>query len=184
MAEGGQVLGIHDGDVSNYDVIRYMNFSPATKSRLQSLSWSKLHHNVEPFTEHLPENASADDMAGRERRMRGHAKLSETLDNLRRGEFDALVVSTNYNAKSVVEKLIPYLGGSRMLVIYDQSKEALLEAFDWLRKSQSFLNVQLTESWLREYQVLPGRTHPTMTTSGGGGFILSAIHLAPAQQDC
>ncbi|KAJ2585289.1 tRNA (adenine(58)-N(1))-methyltransferase non-catalytic subunit TRM6, partial [Coemansia sp. RSA 1722] len=60
---------------------------------------------------------------------------------------------------------------SRMLVVYDQSKEALVELFAWLRESPSFINVQLTESWLREYQVLPSRTHPLMNTSGGGGFL-------------
>ncbi|KAJ2344194.1 tRNA (adenine(58)-N(1))-methyltransferase non-catalytic subunit trm6, partial [Coemansia sp. RSA 2671] len=120
--------------------------------------------------------------SGRERRMRGHAKLSDTIDNLRRGEFDALVISTNYNPKSVIERLVPFLGGSRMLVVYDQSKDVLLETFTWLRQSPEFLNVQLTESWLREYQVLPNRTHPLMNTSGGGGFILSAIHLAPVDK--
>ncbi|KAJ2017354.1 tRNA (adenine(58)-N(1))-methyltransferase non-catalytic subunit trm6 [Coemansia sp. RSA 922] len=182
MAAGGQVLGIHDGDVSNYDVIRYMNFTTDTRDRLQTLPWSKLYHNVEPFTEQLAEGASEDDRFGRERRLRGHSRLSDSLDNLRRGEFDALVISTNYNSKSVIERLVPYLGGSRMLVVYDQSKDALLETFAWLRQSPDFLNVQLTESWLREYQVLPSRTHPMMNTSGGGGFILSAIHLAPAEK--
>ncbi|KAJ2747541.1 tRNA (adenine(58)-N(1))-methyltransferase non-catalytic subunit trm6 [Coemansia sp. BCRC 34301] len=181
MAEGGLVVGVHDGDVNNYDAIRYMNLpSEGNRGRLYTLPWSKLYHNVEPFAEQLAEDASADDKFGRERRLRGHIKLSETLDNVRRGEFDALVISTNYNSKSVIERLAPYLGGSRMLVVYDQSKDALLETFAWLRRSPDFLNVMLTESWLREYQVLPSRTHPMMNTSGGGGFILSAIHVAPA----
>ncbi|KAJ1819022.1 tRNA (adenine(58)-N(1))-methyltransferase non-catalytic subunit trm6 [Coemansia sp. S610] len=182
MAAGGQLLGIHDGDSSNYDVIRYMNLAADSRDLLQTLPWSKLYHTVEPFTEQLAENATADDKSGRERRMRGHAKLSDTIDNLRRGEFDALVISTNYNPKSVIERLVPFLGGSRMLVVYDQSKDVLLETFTWLRQSPEFLNVQLTESWLREYQVLPNRTHPLMNTSGGGGFILSAIHLAPVDK--
>ncbi|KAJ2895792.1 tRNA (adenine(58)-N(1))-methyltransferase non-catalytic subunit trm6 [Coemansia aciculifera] len=180
ISKGGQVIGIHDGDVSNYDAIRYMNF-PAEDikdHRLYTLPWSKLYHTMEPFTEELTEDSSIDDRSGRERRLRGHTRLSETLDTVRRGEFDALVISTNYNSKSVIERLAPYLGGSRMLVVYDQSKDALLETFAWLRQSPDFLNVRLTESWLREYQVLPSRTHPMMNTSGGGGFIVSAIHLA------
>lgn len=35
-------------------------------------------------------------------------------------------------------------------------------------------------SWLFIYilfKVLPGRTHPEMTTSGGGGYLLSAIRV-------
>ncbi|KAJ2220628.1 tRNA (adenine(58)-N(1))-methyltransferase non-catalytic subunit trm6 [Coemansia sp. RSA 485] len=183
ISEGGIVFGVHDGDVHNYDILRYTNFSAETRERLLTLSWSKLYHKMEPFTEVLAEDASEQDKTGRERRLRGHTKLSNTLNNLNRGNFDALVISTNYDAKSVVERLIPYLGGSRMLVVYDQSKEALVELFAWLRESPSFINVQLTESWLREYQVLPSRTHPLMNTSGGGGFLVSAIHLAPTQEE-
>ncbi|KAJ2514856.1 tRNA (adenine(58)-N(1))-methyltransferase non-catalytic subunit trm6 [Coemansia sp. RSA 2049] len=175
---GGQVLSLHDGDVHNYDVLRYMNLPTETKDRLHTLSWSKFHHKMAAFSEELPENPTQDDINGRERRLRGHSKLAQNLDNLRSGNFDALIVSTNYNPLSVIKQLVPCLGGSRMLVVYDQSKEALLESFAWLRESQRFLNVQLTESWLREYQVLPKRTHPLMTMSGGGGFLLSAIHLA------
>lgn len=32
---------------------------------------------------------------------------------------------------------------------------------------------------MREYQVLPNRTHPQMTMSQNGGFILSGIKLCP-----
>ncbi|KAJ2077049.1 tRNA (adenine(58)-N(1))-methyltransferase non-catalytic subunit trm6 [Coemansia sp. RSA 988] len=178
ISEGGLVFGVHDGDVGNYDVLRYMNFSTECKERLRTLPWTKLNHIVEPFTEVLPENPTEDEASGYARRLRGHTKLSENIDTFSRGEFDALVISTNYNPKSVIKKLTPHLGGSRMLVVYDQFKEPLLEAFAWLRESPEFLNVQITESWLREYQVLPSRTHPLMNMSGGGGFILSAIHLA------
>ncbi|KAJ2557130.1 tRNA (adenine(58)-N(1))-methyltransferase non-catalytic subunit trm6 [Coemansia sp. RSA 1933] len=177
--DSGRVVAIHDGDVHNYDVLRYMNFTAESKSRLHPLAWSNIDRQMEPFAEQLPENASQDDINGRERRMRGHTKLSQTLDDLHQGDFDALVVSTNYNPLTVIKRLVPRLGGSRMLVVYDQSKEALLESFLWLRESREFLNVQLSESWLREYQVLPKRTHPLMSMSGGGGFLLSAIHLAP-----
>ncbi|KAJ2707899.1 tRNA (adenine(58)-N(1))-methyltransferase non-catalytic subunit trm6 [Coemansia spiralis] len=179
IAEAGTVFGIHDGDVHNYDLIRYMNFSAERRECLRTLPWAKLHLKMEPFTEVLPEIPSEQDVIGHGRRQRGHAKLSETVDMLNSGGFDALVISTNYNPTSVLKQLVPYLGSSRMLVVYDQYKETLVEAYAWLRESPEFLNVQLTESWLREYQVLPGRTHPTMTTSGGGGFVLSAIRLAP-----
>ncbi|KAJ1735355.1 tRNA (adenine(58)-N(1))-methyltransferase non-catalytic subunit trm6 [Coemansia biformis] len=180
IADGGAVLGIHDGDVHNYDLLRHMNFSADCKERLRTLPWSKLHYQMEPFTEVLPEDPVEQDVVGRERRLRGHTRMSGTIDMLNHGGLDALVVSTNYNPTTVLKRLVPYLGGSRMLVVYDQYKEPLVEAYAWLRGSPDFLNVQLSEGWLREYQVLPGRTHPQMSTSGGGGFILSAIRLAPA----
>ena len=39
------------------------------------------------------------------------------------------------------------------------------------------VNVQLVEPWLREYQVLPQRTHPNMNMSGTGGYMLSATYV-------
>ncbi|KAJ2155887.1 tRNA (adenine(58)-N(1))-methyltransferase non-catalytic subunit trm6 [Coemansia sp. RSA 552] len=180
IAEGGVVLSIHEGEVANYDVLRYMNLSGADREQLRTLPWTKLYHKMEPFDETPPTDPSGPEMAGYERRQRGHARLTGTVDCLNRGGFDALVISTNYSPLSVIKRLVPFLGGSRMLVVYDQCKEPLIDAFKWLRGSSEFINVQLTESWLREYQVLPSRTHPLMNTSGGGGFILSAIHLDPA----
>jgi len=35
----------------------------------------------------------------------------------------------------------------------------------------------VTEAWLRQYQVLPGRTHPMMNTSGSGGYLLTATKI-------
>lgn len=46
-----------------------------------------------------------------------------------------------------------------------------------MRLNPGYLAPSITESWLRRYQVLPGRTHPTMHTSGSGGFILHAIKV-------
>jgi tRNA (adenine-N(1)-)-methyltransferase non-catalytic subunit len=41
---------------------------------------------------------------------------------------------------------------------------------------RDFCNTQLTESWLREYQVpvFSSGTHPNMMTSGSGGFLFTA----------
>lgn len=44
--------------------------------------------------------------------------------------------------------------------------------------SKEAVALQLHESWWREYQVLPGRTHPEMSTSGTGGYILSGIKVS------
>ena len=42
------------------------------------------------------------------------------------------------------------------------------------------LNVALTESWCRAYQVLPRRTHPLNNVSGAPGFLLSATKVSSA----
>ena len=44
-------------------------------------------------------------------------------------------------------------------------------------EKSAFVNFHIYESFLREYQVDPGRIHPHMKNSGGGGYILSAIKV-------
>ena len=46
-----------------------------------------------------------------------------------------------------------------------------------LQATKSAIAMQLQESWSRQYQVLPGRTHPMMSTSGTGGYMLSGIKI-------
>ncbi len=41
------------------------------------------------------------------------------------------------------------------------------------------INLHLTDSWFREYQVLEGRTHPNMMMSRNGGYLLTGTKLCP-----
>jgi hypothetical protein len=41
------------------------------------------------------------------------------------------------------------------------------------------INLKLSDTWMREYQVLPGRTHPNNNMSQNGGFLLVGIKLCP-----
>jgi tRNA (adenine-N(1)-)-methyltransferase non-catalytic subunit len=40
-----------------------------------------------------------------------------------------------------------------------------------------FIQITISEPWLRAYQVLVGRTHPEMNGTHHGGFIFSAIKV-------
>ena len=44
-----------------------------------------------------------------------------------------------------------------------------------LRGAGLIINVSLSETWTREYQVLPQRTHPTMSMHGASGFVLAGV---------
>lgn len=41
------------------------------------------------------------------------------------------------------------------------------------------INLRLSDTWFREYQVLEGRTHPNMNMSQNGGYILMGTKLCP-----
>ena len=44
-------------------------------------------------------------------------------------------------------------------------------AGDRYLRMKGCLNLHLTERWTQEYQVLPGRTHPTMMMDSAAGFV-------------
>ena len=39
------------------------------------------------------------------------------------------------------------------------------------------MNLHISESWMREHQVLPDRTHPLMQMSGSSAFLLSGTRV-------
>lgn len=75
---------------------------------------------------------------------------------------------------TALAKLLPLLAPSAPFAVWSYAAQPLAEALDELRRSSSAVNLTLQEPWLRRHQVLPRRTHPTMTTTAGsGGYILS-----------
>lgn len=117
------------------------------------------------------------DLEGYHRRLKAYNIVEESRKILFEGDFDGLIIASQYQPESILEKLVQYVRGSRPVVVYHTYKEALLETSTWMRKCPDLLAPQITESWLRKSQVLPGRTHPEMSTWGTGGSLLTATRV-------
>ena len=50
-----------------------------------------------------------------------------------------------------------------------------------VQEGKRAIGLQLQEPWLREHQVLPGRSHPTMSMQGTGGYLLTGTTIASQQ---
>lgn len=64
-----------------------------------------------------------------------------------------LLIASQYQPESILETFIPYIRGSRPIVIYHINKEVLTNACVYMRVKRKYLNPTITESWLRRYQV-------------------------------
>ncbi|CEG40890.1 trna (adenine-n)-methyltransferase non-catalytic subunit trm6-like isoform x2 [Plasmopara halstedii] len=73
---------------------------------------------------------------------------------------DSLVIAANYDPEKVLMALLPYLECSKPFVIYSEFLKPLTQTFATLQKLEAIIDLQLNETWTRENQVLPGRTHP------------------------
>ncbi|KAH0513919.1 tRNA (adenine(58)-N(1))-methyltransferase non-catalytic subunit TRM6 [Microtus ochrogaster] len=88
---------------------------------------------------------------------------------------DGLIVASRFHPTPLLLSLLDFVAPSRPFVVYCQYKEPLLECYTKLRERGGVINLRLSETWLRNYQVLPDRSHPKLLMSGGGGYLLSGI---------
>jgi len=103
----------------------------------------------------------------------------ENLDLLKKHVCDSLILSCQYDPASTLLNLFPYLLPSCPFVVFYEYMEPLVECFKTLQEKRLAINLRLCDTWMREYQVLPGRTHPNMNMSQNGGFILTGVKLCP-----
>ncbi|EGO01679.1 hypothetical protein SERLA73DRAFT_177104 [Serpula lacrymans var. lacrymans S7.3] len=181
MGGQGRLITICDVDCPPaYPTLTQMNFNhEATISILSSLNWATAQPDYisvmapEPVTEVKSERHRSR----LQKRKVVTDAVSNTREELFSGEFDALVISCEFDILQVVEVLSPYLAGSASIVVHSPHIQTLVELQAKLRSLPNFIAPSLTESWLRCYQVLPGRTHPMMNMSGSGGYLLHSIKI-------
>ncbi|KAG9102889.1 tRNA (adenine(58)-N(1))-methyltransferase non-catalytic subunit trm6 [Ceratobasidium sp. 370] len=184
----GRCIAITDVDgPSAFPVASNMNFEPqANLSILSTINWAAADEDYTPLATVLPtEPAGGEFRSDKERsKLRKRKTTASVLTGLREelfsGEFDGLVVASQFEPFSIIEKLSPYVAGSGVIAVYSPFSQPLIEAQSRMRPIPMYLAPTVTESWHREYQVLPGRTHPHMNMPGAGGFILSAIKVYDA----
>ncbi|KAF8971709.1 Gcd10p family-domain-containing protein [Flammula alnicola] len=182
MGGQGKVITIcHTDSPPAYPVLEQLNFPSSVTDILISLNWATAEEDYTPI---LPPSDIPDDQVKSERqkyRLNKRKAILDLLNNTREelfsGEFEGLVISSEYDPYSIIERLSPYLAGSASIVVHSPFNQIVVDLQAKLRNLPQYLCPTVTETWLRRYQVLPGRTHPMMAMSGSGGFILHAIQM-------
>lgn len=182
------IVALHDRSQFSYSIISDMNMPENISGNITLFPW--LYLNQDPYQKPSdPSEKDAEDrQAKREKRFK---ELCDAKALFTQGAFESLVLATNFAVLPIVKHLLPGLAGSASVVIYSPHKEvlrrhflltlqSLMETFAFMRSSHEFVNVHLTESWLREYQ-LPLKkmsgTHPHMTGLPHGGYLLTATRV-------
>eukprot|EP00842_Homolaphlyctis_polyrhiza_P004754 jgi/Hompol1/527/HPOL_005347-RA len=164
----GKIFLLHDKQSPVINLVDTMNFSPEITKIVSSLPWFHL--------DALPPKTDPSNPTALERANERYQQLVETFETIHRGDFDGLLVASRFDPNEILKKLSPLLAPSKPIVFYSPEKEMLLETFSYARVSRRYINTQLTESWLREYQVPSASSgmHPSMMTSGSGGYLFTA----------
>ncbi|BGO90082.1 hypothetical protein NBRC10512_004020 [Rhodotorula toruloides] len=202
MGGDGRICVINDADSPpDLHLLEHFNFSPSDIAPITSIHWAATDESWSPPD--LPlELAELDKEKEREteaakgkgkegsapkrntrelhklrKRKATFQKVQDARDEYFRGGFDGVLIASEYEPLSVIERLLPSIGGSAPIVVYSQNVQLLFSANLALRNHPAIISPTITEPFLRQYQVLPGRTHPEMQGMSHGGYILSMIRV-------
>lgn len=178
-----QVLNVHPDRQMQVPMIIHLNLDEAHRLRLHSLALGALDVEEPEFLETPgtdPKHLSIQRSRYENRRKRHQLLRSWISESL----FDSLIIATSKSDPlEIFNRLSPWLCPSARVVIYSTWRDLLLPAYIELRKSNNFVDVALSESWLRPYQAAPGRIHPDMNCNGHAGALLSATKIFPVSRE-
>lgn len=140
------------------------------------------------------------------RKRRRWERIKSVVDQTRDGGFDGLVIASFMKPATILHHAIPLLRGGAQVVVYSPNIETLSELADYYStarrtaylKDNSYaddfpnadfpLNPTLLlaptifTARCKNWQVLPGRTHPLMTGRGGAeGYIFTGTRVLPVE---
>ena len=140
------------------------------------------------------------------KKRRRWARCKRIVDEAREGGFEGLLVASSMDPASILPHLIPLIRGGGTVVLYSPTSEPLVKVMDLYSKDRRtayithlsrvevpdpadfpvdprlLLAPTLQTSRVRKWQVLPGRTHPMMSSKGGPeGFVLTARRVVPLE---
>ncbi|KAL0895827.1 hypothetical protein ABMA27_011858 [Loxostege sticticalis] len=92
-------------------------------------------------------------------------------------KVDALVIACKEDPKNIFTELVEFVKPGRPFVIYYNVAEPLQQLYLLLKSHSNVAALKLTCNWMRNYQVLPERTHPEVTMNSASGFLLTGYVL-------
>ncbi|KAJ1520664.1 hypothetical protein ONE63_003768 [Megalurothrips usitatus] len=118
---------------------------------------------------------SGNDDGSAKKKSRWEVETDRAAGLLSSQKADGLVLVCREHPSSILNALLPLVAPSRNFVVYNQCREPLLDLFTELMKNPNVINVRLTDTWLRYYQVESNRTHPLVNMTGSGGYLLTGV---------
>ncbi|KAK0940409.1 hypothetical protein LTR29_007997 [Friedmanniomyces endolithicus] len=142
---------------------------------------------------------------------RRHRRCQTIVDETRSGSFSGLVIASPMDPATILPHTLPLIRGGGTITIYSPTPEPLVNLIDLYSKDRraAFISLlasdptttpenvskddfpldprlllapTLQTSRARAWQVLPGRTHPVMTSRGGSeGFVFTARRVVPLE---
>lgn len=137
-----------------------------------------LKEEREDIAEDVDEDAEKHQASERRRSMLSQRPRRGELKQLIREQVDALVVAARNDIVAVMDVLLRHVAPSGTFAVYSPYLQPLAELQLALQLGKLAVRVEVMETNLVVHQVLPGRTHPMMSDSGTGGYVLWGVRIS------
>ena len=183
FGENFSIKWVHSGDVFGSDDTADKE-EDLEKADREVLQWPcPLQDHTRRYLESMSKDTDRTKFLARRsarfaRKLTRHTPM-EGKQFLTSRKSDSLVIVARYDPTETLMAMLPFLAPSCSFVVFCEFIEPLTRCFLELQRRSLAINLRLTETWAREYQILPGRTHPNMNMSQSGGYILTGVKLCP-----
>ena len=116
-----------------------------------------------------------------ERKRKRIEKYAKSIEHLKNG-MDGLLLATKNHPIMWLFMLIRFVKSGRPFTVFCERREPLIECFVRLHDERKATNLQISDCFEREIQVLPERTHPLVMMPGNRGYILSGITVTESSE--
>jgi len=190
LERGEDITKMHEDPNSqnksdNKDVLDSEKDEKTKEMNLPKVSHEKIMDSKEKsvLSEEVNEEGDALERRSVPHRQRLREESVASYELLKKKSMDGLIIACKQHPTAILLSLLPYLAPSRPFVVFSPYKEPLMDAYMKVKENGRAVAVSLAESWLRWHQVLPGRTHPEVNMSGGGGYLLVGIYVDNAEPE-
>ncbi|XP_045513855.1 tRNA (adenine(58)-N(1))-methyltransferase non-catalytic subunit TRM6 [Pieris brassicae] len=97
--------------------------------------------------------------------------------NIISNKMDSLIIACKEDPQNIFMELSKFVKPGRPFVVYYPVAEPLQNLYVSLKSQSNVAALKLTCSWMRNYQILPERTHPEVLMNGSSGFLLTGYIL-------
>jgi len=204
MQGAGSILALYTGQQPHFELVDALNLCDEAASVIQPFPSTELAAAVAdieahgfaaasaappPYVPPVVEGAEGADRVAMEpqRVTKAHNKTgrkAEDIDRVRhqlRLGANSLIIACRYNILPILKLALRMLMPSSPFVLYCEFVEPLVECYLHLIQQGLAIRVSTSDTWMREFQTLPGRVHPQMYMSTSSGYILSGVYVGRQQ---
>jgi len=181
VAGRGTIINLspNGSHISTREILDYMNFP---EDYLKSLHHFPLER-IDKVPEYIDElnrkiSVAQDNQPYVEKQTQKLGVANVVNELLKNKDVDCLIIASKFRPSTILEKTINYLDSNRYFVIYSSIQEPLIECHSFLKQSQRAIHIELSDNFLREYQVLPERTHPKVMMDACSGYLLTGLTVS------